>query len=240
MVLLQKFSDCLGASTDRVGLPRRVHATWFGLVEPGGGIVRVKPDDQGRNTKGTDTSGLGVALLDAGNMARDVVDRHRVFYGETMGLALGARLVDENAGVGGETGKGETDVLVEHGGLTDGAWILELENRLFLYTQDDNILATNSDGARPLADGFEGVFDLKAAQSSTKQKQKQKQTKRGQCRLLELWRTSETMEEDAYRCPSGEKTVSARVFQEQKPRGKGQGFDSRMNAVSPAMANVGD
>lgn len=127
MILFQEFTDGFGASADGVCFPRRVHSAGLGLVEFGLGIVGIETDDQGRNTKGTYTTGLGVPLLDSGHVTSDVVDGDGVFDGETMGLAFHSCLVNEDSCIGGQTGKSETDVIVKHGSFTDGSWILKLK-----------------------------------------------------------------------------------------------------------------
>ena len=41
-------------------------------------------------------------------------------------------------GPGGLTGKGDADVVVEHGDFTDGSRILQLQGRLLLHAEDDD------------------------------------------------------------------------------------------------------
>ena len=36
-------------------------------------------------------------------------------------------------------------MVVQHGNLADSAWVLQLEDGLLLYTEDNNVLATNAD-----------------------------------------------------------------------------------------------
>jgi hypothetical protein len=41
------------------------------------------------------------------------------------------------------TSKGEADVIVQHDGLSDRTGILQLEDRLLLYAEDDDVLAAD-------------------------------------------------------------------------------------------------
>jgi len=51
-------------------------------------------------------------------------------------------------------------VVVQHDNLANGARVLELQHRLLLDTEDNDILATDSDSARATADSLERVLDL--------------------------------------------------------------------------------
>ena len=165
VVFLEEFADGFGGSTDGVCLPSRVHATRFRLEQLWLCVIRIEPDDQGRNAKGTDTAGLGVLLLDASNVACNIVDRYRVLNRKAVRLAFGTCLVDEDACVGSETGESETDVIIEHGGLADGASVLQLQNGFLLYSEDNDVLAAYANGTGTLAHCFERIFDLEAAES---------------------------------------------------------------------------
>ena len=44
----------------------------------------------------------------------------------------------------GLTGKGETDVIVEHDDLSHRSWVLQLEDRLLFHTQDHDVLPTQT------------------------------------------------------------------------------------------------
>lgn len=99
-------------------------------------------------------------LLNTGNVPGDVLDRDGVLDGQAVGLAFHACAVDEDASVGRQAGKAEADVVVEHGRLADGSRVLELEDGFLLDSEDDAVLAADSDGAGTLADGFEGIVDL--------------------------------------------------------------------------------
>lgn len=66
------------------------------------GLVVVESDEQARDTKGAHTARLGVALLNAGNVASDILDADGVLDCEAVRLALHSRAVNQNTGVGGE------------------------------------------------------------------------------------------------------------------------------------------
>ena len=59
------------------------------------------------------------------------------------------------------TGKGEADVIVEHDDLAHCARVLELENRLLLDAEDDNVLPADAHSTRAATDGLVGIFDLR-------------------------------------------------------------------------------
>ena len=44
----------------------------------------------------------------------------------------------------GLTGKGETDVIVEHDDLSYRSWVLQLEDRLLFHTQDHHVLPAHT------------------------------------------------------------------------------------------------
>jgi len=41
------------------------------------------------------------------------------------------------------TSKGQTNVVVEHHNFSNSSWILELQDRFLLNTQDDNVLPSD-------------------------------------------------------------------------------------------------
>lgn len=101
-------------------------------------------------------------------MSRDILDRDWVLYREAMALTLHPCLVDEHASIGGETydwksittsrlprvhrlrpspeltGKGETNVIVEHDDLSYRSWVLQLEDGLLFDTQDHHVLPAHT------------------------------------------------------------------------------------------------
>lgn len=54
-------------------------------------------------------------------------------------------------------------MVVEHDDLADGARVLELEDGLLLYAEDDDILSADTDGAGSTPDCLERVLDLQRA-----------------------------------------------------------------------------
>ncbi len=81
-------SHRLGVAANGGGLPRRVNAGGIRLVQlrlP----CRVEPNNEGGNAKGPHAAALRVALLDARNVARDVVHRHLLVQRQTVALRVG-------------------------------------------------------------------------------------------------------------------------------------------------------
>ena len=101
-VLLEELADRLGRMPDRVRLPRRVDARGLRQIETRRRVVLVEADDETRDAERADTAGLGIALLDAGDVSGDVLDRDRVLDRQAMRLALDPCAVDEDARVGGQ------------------------------------------------------------------------------------------------------------------------------------------
>jgi hypothetical protein len=100
-------------------------------------------------------------LLDTGDVAGDVFNGDRVLHGEAMALALYPGLVNQHAAVRSQTfviqisstslaprrertGEGKADVIVQHHGLANRTGILQLQDRLLLHAEDDNVLAPHS------------------------------------------------------------------------------------------------
>ena len=160
MILLQREDDDAEAY-----LPCRVDTAGLGHVQPGLAVMRVKANNEGRNTERTDTTGLGVSLymsastglmrampkvahlLNTGNVLGDVFDADGVLDGQTMGLAFDTGFVDEDTSVGSETslvsfrpvyscssggtqltGKGDTDVVIQHSHLPHCPRVLQLQS----------------------------------------------------------------------------------------------------------------
>lgn len=58
------------------------------------------------------------------------------------------------------TSKRNADMVVEHSDLAHRPRVLELQGRLLLDAEDDDILAAHADGGGSAADSLEGVLDL--------------------------------------------------------------------------------
>merc|ERR1719500_1583759 len=95
IALLQELPHSLGVAADGVGFPLVVGPTGVGLVEPGG-LVVVEACDETRYAKRSSAIGLGVPLLQAGNMPGDVLQGDRVLHSELVGLTLHPRLLDQH------------------------------------------------------------------------------------------------------------------------------------------------
>jgi hypothetical protein len=128
--------------------PCRVNATGLSVEEPGLGAVGVEADDKSADAKGTDTTRLGIALLNLSDVFCNVLDGNGVFDGQAVTLCFQTGLVDEDSGVGVQTGKGKADVVVDETNLGGGdAGVLELHGTALFTTQDDNLVALDTDGA---------------------------------------------------------------------------------------------
>ncbi len=97
-------------------------------------------------------------------------------------------------------------MVVEHGGLADRSCILELQDGLLLYTEDDDIFTADTDGAGTFAHSFESIFDLEAAKLAGKGRQGRSSTEIDFAHVVQGGAMA------TYRCPTGEKTVSARSY----------------------------
>ena len=58
------------------------------------------------------------------------------------------------------TSESQADVIVQHSGLPNRPRVLQLKDTLLLHSENDAVLAANSDGASTLADSLERVIDL--------------------------------------------------------------------------------
>jgi len=135
----------------------------IGLVQEGLvgiGLVSRDAGEEPGNSKGSDSTLLGVLLLDAGQVPTDVIDTGIVFHGETVGLCFDADLVDEDPSVGGKTGKGQDGALIDADNLANGAGVLEFGNGLLLDGKDDAVLSLDSNDGTSTTDGLHGVLDL--------------------------------------------------------------------------------
>jgi hypothetical protein len=131
VVLLEVLAHGLGVAADGARLPLDVRAGRVGLVETRLAIDFVADDERG-DAKGTHAAALCVLLLHAGDVARDIVDRRRVFQRQAIRLALNTRAVNQHAAVGGQAGERQMHVLVQCDDFVHGARVLKFRNRLFL------------------------------------------------------------------------------------------------------------
>lgn len=51
-------------------------------------------------------------------------------------------------------------MVIQHGRLANGTWILQLQDRLFLYAQNDDVISLDTDGTRSFVHSFQRIFDL--------------------------------------------------------------------------------
>jgi hypothetical protein len=101
----------------RVDEPCRVDSTRLGVEESGLGAVGVEADNESTDAERTDTTRLGVALLNLSDVLCDVFDRNGVLDGQTMTLSFQTGLVDKDTGIGVQTSEGEADVVVDETNL---------------------------------------------------------------------------------------------------------------------------
>lgn len=101
----------------KVDEPCRVDTAGLSVEESSFCAVGIETDNKGADTEGTDTTRLGVALLDLGDVLCDVLDGNGVFDGQTVALSFQTGLVDKDTGIGVQTGEGETDVVVDETNL---------------------------------------------------------------------------------------------------------------------------
>lgn len=128
--------------------PCRVDAGRLGLVEPRYLAAVVEPNDECADAKRPHTTPLGIPLLHASHMLRDIVDGNRILEVQTVRLGLDSCLVDEDSGVGVQASEGEADVGVDEtdlGGSDPG--ILQLHGRTLLASQNNDVLALDSNSA---------------------------------------------------------------------------------------------
>lgn len=144
-----------------IDVPCAVNTTGLSLVQPGLLATRIKTNHQRANTKRPHTTTLCVPLLHTGNILGDVLDADGIFDGQTMALGLQTGLVDQDTGIGVETGEGEADVRVDQGDFRGrDARVLQFHGAAFFAAQDYDVGAFDAYGAGAALHGFEGIFDL--------------------------------------------------------------------------------
>jgi len=90
-------------------------------------IIVVYTRNEGGDTKGTDTSLLSIFLLNLGEVSRQVIDRRRIFHGQSVRLGFYPYLIDQDAGIGGQAGKGQDAAIVDRDDLSNGSGVLQSE-----------------------------------------------------------------------------------------------------------------
>ena len=120
VILLKKLTHGVGVAAGGVGLPSGEGPRGVSLVQRGLLGVGVEADDERGQAEGAHPSALRVLLLQAGDVARDVLDGDGVLDGEAVALALDAGTVDEHARVGLEPRARQRDVGVKARDLAHG------------------------------------------------------------------------------------------------------------------------
>jgi hypothetical protein len=87
------------------------------LIEFGLGIVLVEANDERADAKWSHTTGLSISLLHTSYVFGDVFDCDGIFDCETVRLGFQTGFVDQYSGIGVETGKGKTDMVVDEADL---------------------------------------------------------------------------------------------------------------------------
>jgi hypothetical protein len=142
-------------------VPCAVDTTGLSLVQPSLLATRVEANDECADAEWPYTSTLRIPLLHASHVFGDVLDAHGILDSKSVALGFEAGFVDEDAGVGVQTGEGETDVIVNEANLGgSNAGVLQLHGGLLFAAEHDDLVAFDSDGAGAALDGLEGIFDL--------------------------------------------------------------------------------
>lgn len=115
--LLSLLAKMLTITMMEVDEPCRVDTTGFSVEESSFCAVGVEANNKSADTERTDTTRLGVALLDLGDVLCDVLDGNGVFNGQTVALGFQTGLVDKDTGIGVQTSEGEADVVVDETNL---------------------------------------------------------------------------------------------------------------------------
>lgn len=83
--------------------------------------------NNGEDTKGTNSSTLGVLLLDRTNSSGNILNRRSIFSRQTVRLALETSLVNEHSRIGTEAGESKGNVVVNANDLLQGTIHLKNE-----------------------------------------------------------------------------------------------------------------
>jgi hypothetical protein len=146
VILLEKLAHGVGVAAGCVGLPSGEGPRGVSLVQRGLLGVGIEADDERGEAEGAHPSALRVLLLQAGDVARDVLDGDGVLDCEAVALALHASAVDEHARVGLEPRARQRDVGVQARDLAHGP------AEIFW----GRIWVRRRPGSRDLVDGREG------------------------------------------------------------------------------------
>ena len=119
-----KQSSLPQASGER-DIPRRINPTRFSHVQPRNLISRIKPHNQSRNPKRSNSSTLRIPLLHPSNILCNILHGNRILHRKSMTLRLYSSPINQDSRIGIEACKGTTDVGVEEGDFADCAGILE-------------------------------------------------------------------------------------------------------------------
>mmetsp|Transcript_16082 Transcript_16082/g.26864 ORF Transcript_16082/g.26864 Transcript_16082/m.26864 type:complete len:265 (+) Transcript_16082:92-886(+) len=163
VIFLQKFSQRLAvAPSNDLRLPSRMRTSRVRLIEFWNTIVSIiDTTKEGRNTKGSDSSTLGVLLLDACQIPCEVVNGRSILHGEAVGLSFHANFGNQDAGIGREASKGQDGAIVDGDNFANSAGFLEFGQGPSFHCQDNAILSLDANSSRTSSNSFHSIFDLK-------------------------------------------------------------------------------
>lgn len=140
-------TTCPVEGEKKTAIPSRVNSGRFGQIQVRYRAVLVKAGDERADTERPDTTALGVPLLHTGDVFCQIPDRGWIFNGQAVRLGLDPGLVDEDPGIGVETGeaKGNMGIDLANLGRCDPG-VLEFQGRSFLAAEDDDAIALYTDG----------------------------------------------------------------------------------------------
>jgi hypothetical protein len=115
---------------------------------------------EARDAEGANTTLLGVFLLGLGNETGHIFDGGLIFVAKTVGLAFDTGLVNQNSGVSLESRECYHEVLVNLLDFANSSGVLELGDRVLLYSKDDAVFSLHTNSAGAAVDSFEGVLNL--------------------------------------------------------------------------------
>ncbi len=99
-------------------------------------------------------------MLCLGNKPSDVLKCGLIFEVEAETLALKTSLINEDSGIGLEPSKCQHNMFINLKDLADSVWVLESSGCLLLHSEDNTILAFDSNSGRTSVHCFEGVLYL--------------------------------------------------------------------------------
>lgn len=97
---------------------------WVSLEQTRGSII-IEASDQCGNAKRTFTIGLCVLLFELRNETSNVLHRCFILNSQSMTLTFDTSSVNQNTSIGGQTGKGHHNMVIEQTNFSDSAVFLQ-------------------------------------------------------------------------------------------------------------------